>query len=284
MSEEKQYQAWVGKKTLRVFLLSVSLSISACQSVNVSVQQAALKSLRDEKNYAKIPPGAFLMGLAVAEPAAGNSLQELPQHRVVLTRAFEIGRHEVTQRQWEAVMSSNPSAFKGSELPVTNVSWKDVQEFLARVNKLDAQFTWRLPTEAEWEYACRAGSDDQPLLETAAAKESQAAFETNLRRQAWYEANSLNRPHAVGQLQPNAWGLYDIQGNVWEWVGDWYDINYYRRSPAEDPQGPPSGQSKVQRGGSWQSPARHCGAAVRGFSLPVERNNMTGFRLVRVPH
>ncbi|MDX2033073.1 MAG: formylglycine-generating enzyme family protein [Blastocatellia bacterium] len=252
------------------------LCMAGCQSLQVTTRRDAIRSLTAEKSFAKIAPGHFLMG---SPPGRGGSAaaglqQESPQHRVSITCGFEIGRYEVTQKQWEAVMISNPSAFKGPELPVTNVSWRDVQEFLARLRMLDARFVYRLPTEAEWEYACRAGGSG-PFSDEAVA--------TDLQRVAWHEANSLNRPHAVGHLQPNGWGLYDIHGNVWEWVQDWYDINYYRRSPAENPQGPPSGQSKVQRGGSWQSPAGQCRAAVRGYSLPAERNNLTGFRLARVP-
>ncbi len=266
MVTKRQHAAWG---------LLLAIFACACQSAQMAARQTALRALRGEAGYVRIAPGAFLMGAPESEPRARRAQQEAPSHRVVLTCPFEIGRFEVTQRQWEAVMNANPSAFKGPELPVTNVSWKDVQEFLHRLNRLDPEYAYRLPTEAEWEYACRAGGSE--------AAESEAALEASLRQRAWYEANSLNRPHAVAQLQPNGWGLYDMQGNVWEWVEDWYDLNYYRRSPPENPPGPPTGQSRVLRGGSWQSTAQQCRATARNASLPVERNNLTGFRLVRVP-
>ncbi|MFN0087046.1 MAG: formylglycine-generating enzyme family protein [Blastocatellia bacterium] len=271
--------------------------IAACQSLEATTRRDAIQSLIAKENFARIAPGEFLMGSPPGRSGdwAESERQESPQHRVSITCEFEIGRYEVTQRQWEGVMSLNPSAFKGAHLPVTNVSWRDVQAFLGRLRMLDARYSYRLPTEAEWEYACRAESDghfsgEEPPAKNktpagsskALAPEEEERMTSNLRRMAWYEANSLNRPHAVGQLQANGWGLFDIHGNVWEWVQDWHDINYYRWGPAEDPQGPASGQSKVQRGGGWQSPAKQCRAAARGFLLPVERNNLTGFRLVRV--
>ena len=256
----------LGKRFLRASLLWLLVPLAACQPVEITARENARRSLFDEKNFVKLPPGAFWMG------APGR----VPPHRIALTRELELGRYEVTQKQWEAVMESNPSAFKGPDLPVTNVSWKDVQEFLAGVNKLDARFLYRLPTEAEWEYACRAGR---------AAMESpmEATDEAELRRTTWYEGNSLNRPHAVGQLQPNAWGFFDLLGNVAEWVQDWYDPEFYKHSPAEDPQGPPTGQNRVHRGCNWQASAEECRATARASSHPGERNNLTGFRLARTP-
>jgi formylglycine-generating enzyme required for sulfatase activity len=276
-----------------LFLLCSSL---ACKSVTSTPAQEALDSLRDESSYVKVKPGEFLMGSP--DEGKGAASSERPQHPVRISREHEMGKYEVTQRQWEAVMGSNPSAFKGIGLPVTNVSWNDAQEFIKRLQTHDGKFTYRLPTEAEWEYACRAGStgafageDWKETLERRRRKKETGKGKTetqslewtkHLEPMAWFDANSLERPHPVGRLAPNAWGLHDMHGNVWEWVEDWYDPNYYKNSPAEDPPGPAAGQSKVHRGGSWQSPVWNCRAAFRGFALPAERNTLTGFRLVRV--
>jgi formylglycine-generating enzyme required for sulfatase activity len=259
----------------------------------------ALAMLLSEGNYVKIKPGSFLMGAAPDESAAGAD--ERPQHRVTITREFEIGRTEVTQKQWQAVMGSNPSVFKGPDLPVINISWNDVQDFLKTLQAVDEKHLYRMPTEAEWEYACRAGSagpyageeampvasntraNRKALKEFAARRqERQNAMIEQLKESAWFEASSQNRPHAVAMRKPNAWGLHDMHGNVWEWSADWYDRRAYGKNPVDDPKGPAEGQSKVQRGGSWQSPADACRAARRNSALPVERNHLTGFRLVRV--
>lgn len=243
----------------------------SCKAAWSSSNATVIAALTGDSNFVRIEPGGFLMGSPKDETGADRdaNLRQRPQHQVAITRAFEIGKFEVTQRQWEAVMGSNPSAFKGVELPVTNVSWNDVQEFLTRLQPLDNKHSYRLPTEAEWEMACRAGGGGEVAGDA-------------LQETAWFDANSLSRPHPVGRLKPNARGLYDMQGNVGEWVRDWYDRDFYKTSPAEDPQGPSAGQSKVHRGGSWQSGAGQCRPAARGYSLPAERNHLTGFRLARV--
>ncbi|MGH9849362.1 MAG: formylglycine-generating enzyme family protein, partial [Blastocatellia bacterium] len=203
------------------------------------------------------------------------------------------------QEQWQAVIGANPSSFKGSKMPVTNVSWNDAQEFISRLQAHDDRYTYRLPTEAEWEYACRAGSSgnfsgedfkepekqkdrNKAMKGNKPAPEGAEEYAKNLKAMGWYDANAFNHPHPVGQLKPNAWGLYDMHGNVREWCQDWYDSNYYKTSPAEDPPGPPSGATKVNRGGSWQAPASMCRSAARSYDLPTERNSLIGFRLVRV--
>ncbi|MGH9843706.1 MAG: formylglycine-generating enzyme family protein [Blastocatellia bacterium] len=263
----------LSSRRLLVLVLLVPFAAS-CRSAWSSPNANAIATLIGDAGYVRIEPGDFLMGAPKEETAIAGAeretgFRERPRHRVAITRAFEIGKYEVTQRQWEAVMGSNPSAFKGIELPVTNVSWNDVQEFLTRLQPLDGKHRYRLPTEAEWEMASRADGTGETSADA-------------LQETAWFDANSLSRPHPVGRLKPNAWGLHDMQGNVWEWVEDWYDRYYYKTSPAEDPSGPPAGQSKVQRGGSWQSGAWQCRPAARGYSLPAERNHLTGFRLVRV--
>ncbi len=263
------------------------------------------------ESYVQIKPGDFLMGTQAEPRKPGDFVDEVesrerPQHRVLITKAFELGRYEVTQEQWQAVMDANPSSFKGAKLPVTNVSWHDVQEFIKRLQPLDDKHTYRLPTKAEWEYACRAGSagnfsgeefkagDEEakgrerkrerkgrkPAVRERSEEDEPEEYAKNLKTMGWFSANAFNHPHPVGQLKPNDWGLYDMHGNVWEWCQDWYD--FYREGPAEDPPGPAGGTMKINRGGSWQTPAFLCRSAMRGYDLPTERNSLIGFRLVRV--
>lgn len=164
---------------------------------------------------------------------------EKPPHEVQISKGFQIGKNEVTQAVWESVMGSNPSDFKSAERPVEWVSWNDTQEFLQRLNKRNDGYRYRLPTEAEWEYAARAGS--------------KAASTGQVVDIDWFQFNAESQTHPVGQKHPNNWGLYDVQGNVWEWVADWYDEGYYRISPVADPSGPSTGELRVMRGGSWGS-------------------------------
>ena len=203
-------------------------------------------------NLVQIPAGAFLMGAPD------------DQHEVTLTKPFWLGQAPVTQAQWEAVMGSNPSNFRGARLPVENVSWEDCQQFLARLNAR-GQGWFRLPTEAEWEYACRAGSPGEPAGDPAA--------------RAWYDANAGRTPHPVGEKQPNGFGLFDMNGNVWQWCQDWYGD--YPRRPVTDPQGPPSGPGRVNRGGSWRDPAALVAPAhPRDCNGPGLRCGCLGFRLL----
>ena len=215
--------------------------------------------------FVKIQPGEFMMGCSGDDSECNSS--EKPAHRVRITKAFEMGKYEVTQAQWEPVMGSNPSNFKGEGRPVEQVSWNDVQLFLQRLNSRNDGYRYRLPTEAEWEYAARAGTA--------------GAYAGSLDAIAWYSNNSGSQTHPVGQKQPNAWGLYDMQGNVAEWVQDWYYANYYKSSPVSDPQGPKSGISRVLRGGSWDYNNRVSRVSFRGFNGPSDRINYFGFRCVR---
>jgi formylglycine-generating enzyme required for sulfatase activity len=184
----------------------------------------------------------------------------------------------VTQEQWTAVMGkgNNPSKFKGLSNPVEMVSWNDVQAFIQWLNAKEGHNRYRLPTEAEWEYAARAGT-------TGAY--SFGDDEDSLGRYAWYWDNSGEKTHPVGQKQPNAWGLYDMHGNVWEWVQDWYGD--YSSSSVTDPKGPSSGSfygpSRVFRGGGWGSSARFCRAACRLNNSPKLRDDGLGFRLALSP-
>ena len=161
------------------------------------------------------------------------------QHEVTITKPFYMGKYVVTQEQYEAIMGNNPSHFKGAQNPVEMVSWDDAQAFCQKLSKKSGK-TVRLPTEAEWEYACRAGTS---------TKYYSGDSEEDLKRVAWYEANSNDTTHPVGQKEPNKFGLYDMHGNVWQWCQDWYGD--YTANEVADPQGPAQGASRVLRGGSW---------------------------------
>jgi formylglycine-generating enzyme required for sulfatase activity len=213
--------------------------------------------------FVKIVPGEFIMGCSTAD--TGCTADENPAHRVQITKAFELGKYEVTQAQWKAVMDSNPSAIKGDDHPVEMVSKNDAHDFLARLNTKNDGFKYRLPTEAEWEYAARAGTAGAP---------------PSLDEVAWYEANSEDATHPVGQKKPNAWGLYDMLGNVREWVEDVYTRDFYANSPLADPTGPqaggagPQGNPRGGRGrgrGGFQQGARGGGRGGPGRQLPIMR-------------
>ncbi|MDJ0873824.1 MAG: formylglycine-generating enzyme family protein [Desulfobacterales bacterium] len=220
----------------------------------------------------KLPAGSFVMGGDWdAEQADEN---ELPQHEVVFKQPLYIGRTPVTQAQWEAVMGSNPSEFKGGDHPVETVSHEDAAEFLQRLNQREENPGYRLPTEAEWEYAARAGSTSSYCFGPQTAK---------LAEYAWFQKNSGRTTHPVGQLAPNAWGLHDMHGNVHEWCADWFDRNYYARSPGENPRGPRKGVARCLRGGDWGSEAWYCRCAIRSLSAPTRRSPRVGFRIVQ-PH
>jgi formylglycine-generating enzyme required for sulfatase activity len=180
------------------------------------------------------------------------------------------GKYEVTQGQWEVIMGNNPSRFKGnSSRPVEQVSWRQAREFSRRLNDREGGAKYRLPTEAAWEYAARAGS-------TAAY--SFGDDTSRLVEYAWFNSNSLTATQPVGQRKANAWGLYDMHGNVWEWVEDAY--GRYTPEPVTDPKGIFGGSHRVRRGGSWGSPMKSCRVANRGTDTPDSRGSETSFRLV----
>ena len=203
-------------------------------------------------NLVGIPAGKFQMG------EAGDA------HEVTISQAFALGKFAVTQAQWVAVMGSNPSSFKGPDLPVESVSWDDCQQFILRMNA-KGEGTYRLPTEAEWEYACRAGTTGERYGDLGAI--------------AWYADNSGQTTHPVGQKQPNAWGLYDMNGNVWQWCQDWYGD--YPGGSVTDPQGASSGSIRVLRGGCWFFDASYVRSAYRLYYVPGARRLDLGFRLLR---
>lgn len=192
---------------------------------------------------------------------------EKPTHSVTLS-SYYICKYEVTQALWRAVMGSNPSYFKGDNLPVESVSWNDCQTFINRLNSYTGR-NFRLPTEAEWEFAARGGNYSRHY------KYSGSNYISDV---AWYDGNSSNRTHPVGTKQANELGLYDMSGNVWEWCSDWYGS--YSSYSQNDPTGPNSGSNRVERGGSWGSHARICRSSVRGILAPGRRGNFLGLRLV----
>lgn len=214
--------------------------------------------------FAWCPPGSFLMGSPASE---AERYQDETQHRVTLTKGYYLGVHPVTQAQWQAVMGTNPSHFKGADLPVENVSWGRCQEFCAALGGLV-----RLPTEAEWEYACRAGTT---------TRFSFGDSEADLGEHAWFAGNSGDTTHPVGKKLPNAWGLHDMHGNVWEWCQDWY--GEYPKEVAVDPAGTFRGTSRVLRSGSWHDFAWVCRASYRDVNDPGIRNGNFGFRVALLP-
>jgi formylglycine-generating enzyme required for sulfatase activity len=228
-------------------------------------QPHSLEALLSPAGFVRIPAGEFTMG------SENGNADERPVRKVKIPKTFWMSKYEVTQAQWEAVLSDphiqttgsrsrltetlNPSHFKGPDHPVESVSWENVQVFLRELNKRDPKHEYRLPTEAEWEYAARAGSkEDVPK---------------DMDGIGWYQLNSGRESHPVGQKRPNAWGLYDIFGNVFEWVSDWYEV--------------PPGSYKIYRGCSWHSEPKYCRAAFRMFDFPSQGQHSIGFRLVRVP-
>ena len=205
-------------------------------------------------DFVLIKAGSFMMG-----SEKGNA-NEKPVHKVTITKPFYIGVYEVTQAQWKALMGDNPSLQKGDDLPVENVSWEDCQGFLAKLKeKAGKGMMCRFPTEAEWEYACRAGAKTEYSFGDDVG---------SLEDYAWFGANSQNENHPVGQKKPNAWGLYDMHGNVSEWCSDWFDAAYYAKSPPEDPKGPASGEFRIARGGSWRDDAGSTRSASRYWLVP----------------
>ena len=213
--------------------------------------------------------GKFNMGCPGND--AGCINDERPRHEVKLGD-FYIGKYPVTQKQWALVMGINPSYFEGDNwavLPVEQVSWNEIQEFIRRLNAATGK-KYRLPTEAEWEYAARGG---------ASGKGEKFSGHQFLDDVAWYDYNSYGRTQPVGTKQPNEIGLHDMIGNVWEWVDDWYDKNYYRESQIGNPKGPRRGSARVYRGCSFNSAEGHCRSSVRNFNKPDHREIYVGFRL-----
>jgi formylglycine-generating enzyme required for sulfatase activity len=219
--------------------------------------------------FVLIPAGTFLMGSGSEEEGDED---EQPRHQVTISQPFYLQITPVTQGQWQRVMGENPSYFQecGEDCPVENVSWNDAQEFIKKLNRLEKTDRYRLPTEAEWEYACRAGNTQSYCFGDG---------EAELGQYAWYADNSQKSTHPVGRLKPNAWGLYDMHGNVYEWCQDWY--GEYPSGPVSDPKGPSAGEYRVLRGGSWDGEAGDVRSAYRLRLTPGYRYGHEGFRVAR---
>ena len=217
-------------------------------------------------NMVYVEGGTFTMG-ATVEQGSDAYDEEKPTHQVTL-KGFYICKYEVTQAEWKAVMGENPSDFKGDNLPVENVSWFDCQEFIRKLNELTGK-NFRLPTEAEWEYAARGGRRSYG---------AKYAGDNDIDNVAWHAGNSNRTTHPVGTKRANELGLYDMSGNVREWCLDWYGS--YSSSAQTNPIGPGSGSLRVLRGGSWRSLARYCRLSFRNRSNPDNRSGNLGLRLV----
>ncbi|MCH1440900.1 MAG: formylglycine-generating enzyme family protein [Rubripirellula sp.] len=213
--------------------------------------------------FKRLPPGTFTMG-------EGDDA-----HKVTLTKPINMGVYEVTQAQYELVMSSKRSFEKGADIPVDRVSWEDAVEFCRKLSELPAEKSagnvYHLPTEAEWEFACRAGTT---------TRFSFGDDESEFGDYAWSLENSGDKTHAVGCKKPNAWGLHDMHGNVWEWCRDWYDD--FSKGGLTDPAGPTAGAGRVIRGGGSSLAAAHCRSASRIWSVPTDRFSTFGFRVVQL--
>ena len=235
----------------------------------------------------RVEGGTFRMG-ATSEQEDEADSDEKPVHSVTLS-SYYIGKTEVTQALWQAVMGSNPSGFKGADLPVERVSWNDCQEFIQKLNSLTGR-NFRLPTEAEWEFACRGGNNSRGYKYSGRNK---------LGSVAWYNGNSGGKTrsvgtflwggftaptgdsggktHPVGTKTPNELGIYDMSGSVWEWCNDWYGS--YTANSQTNPTGPQSGSGRVRRGGSWFNDAKSCRSSNRNGNYPPDRCNFLGLRL-----
>jgi len=268
--EEEGYSQ--GKRAVAEDILEVNVKASEVRYIPSDVEV--------KFEMAVIPPGAFLMGSRKGER------DERPVHEVTLD-GFMIGVREVTQQQYQDIMNTNPSHFKSSVNPVEQVSWEMAVLFCNKLSEFSGfnacydEDTWecnysrngfRLPTEAEWEYACRAGSTTEYHTGNNLAALSSVA---------WLHENSDGSTHPVGIKAKNNWGLYDMHGNVWEWCNDWYDENYYVDSPRFNPTGPETGKFKIMRGGGWIYYPKPARSAFRGYEKPQYRFDYIGFRVVR---
>lgn len=220
--------------------------------------------------FVLMPAGAFIMG--ENEPLAEGKDDERPAHEVTISKPYYIGRHEVTQEQWQRIMGSNPSLHKGENNPVDSVSWNDAQEFIKRLNEKEGGNLYRLPTEAEWEYAARGGRPTRYFF---------GNDQIQLPEHAWVTANAGGVTHPVGTKKPNQYGIHDTSGNVREWVQDWYDDDYYSRSPKIDPAGSETGHGRAYRGGSKDGAEFPTRSSYRWRETPDTKAQNLGFRLAR---
>ncbi|AKB23787.1 serine/threonine kinase [Methanosarcina sp. MTP4] len=231
-----------------------------------------LSSSLSDMEFVRISAGDFMMGSPDGED--GRRDNEGPVHKVTIKNLFYLGKYPVTQKQWKKVMGNNPSRFKGDTLPVESVSWNDVQEFIKKLNKMEGTDKYRLPSEAEWEYACRAGTTTNFYF---------GDDESKLGDYAWYTGNSGGKIHPVGEKNHNSWNLYDMHGNVWEWVQDRWHDNYEGAPSDGSAWENGNGSYRVVRGGGWHYGSMNCRSAIRNGLDLDNRDNNVGFRLLRKP-
>ena len=270
----------MGKKIVNILTIALLLivvtvgkaatvAVTACS--NDTTQRIVPLSHSAEPEMVFVEGGIFTMGCSNGSECYP---EELPQRQVTLN-GFKMAKYLVTQKQWVSIMDTNPSYHKGDDLPVEQVSWLDVQVFIAKLNEITGK-NYRLATEAEWEYAARGGKN---------SKGYKYSGSDNLDEIAWYILNSENKTHPVGTKKPNELGIYDMTGNLWEWCNDWYGA-YTNELPNEipymltDPQGATMGSSRVIRGGRWECPARFCRVSYRRSANPEIPSNKVGFRIV----
>ncbi|MCP4263158.1 MAG: formylglycine-generating enzyme family protein [Planctomycetes bacterium] len=282
---------------LLIFLIAFGLCCCGCkkESPNPEEPNALVASTKDEDvtnsigmKLVYIPDGSFMMGSGDSAAQLAKEYnrkevffkQELPQHQVRISKGFWMGQTEVTQGQYESVINAQPWSGKDKvredvNNPAVYVSWEDAAAFCMKLSQHEGK-TYRLPTEAEWEYACRAGTTTCFSFDDS---------DSSLGEYAWYVDNTVmvrqEYAHSVGQKKPNPWGLYDMHGNVWEWCSDWFDNGYYSKNPSIDPKGPSSGTYRSARGGSWSYFMFDLRCSTRGCFDPVLRLNSVGFRVVR---
>jgi formylglycine-generating enzyme required for sulfatase activity len=257
----------------------VGIQVGKSETINFEVSAPNQQNNNTTNNSNLLLPemvfvqgGTFTMGCTAEQ---GNECQddEKPAHTVTLS-SFSIGKYEVTQAQWEAVMGTNPSHFKDCpNCPVENVNWDDIQQFIQKLSKQTGK-SYRLPTEAEWEFAVKGGSK---------SKGYRYSGSNDIGTVAWYKDNSGYSTHPIGQKLPNELEIYDMTGNVFERCSDWYGESYYSISTRFNPQGPSSGSGRVYRGGSWNYGQEYCGVSLRSVNNPVNRAFNIGFRLVLEP-
>jgi len=230
---------------------------------------AAMKDDKTGIEMVFVKGGTFTMGCTAEQ---GKNCDDGVRGDITVSD-FHIGKYEITQKQWGAVMGGNPSALKGDNLPVERVSWDDAQEFIQKLNSMTGR-KYRLPTEAEWEYAARGGAESRGYMYSGG---------NNIGDVAWYKDNGGYKTHPVGAKAPNELGVFDMSGNVWEWVSDRYAYETYKSSGETNPKGPDSGSNRVRRGGSWSGEASHCRVSHRYYAAPGDRSGYLGLRLVLSP-
>lgn len=253
--ESTKWHLWDTKETVEEYCKHEKISSSRILDLGDGVKLALVL----------IPAGTFIMG----KDKEGTS--DSPAHQVTISRPFYFDKFAITQEQYEKIMGKNPSRFRGKTLPVEQVSWEEAAAFCKKAGELSKEKV-RLPTEAEWEYSCRAGTST--LYHSGNTTES-------LTKVSWFNDNSNETTHPVGQKEPNRFGLYDITGNVFGWCADWYGREYYNKSPAVDPCGPETGYTRTARGGDWSSQKLFCTSNMRFFGSPdiPDSSGSIGFRI-----